>query len=72
MRWSGMHLTGTIPTEIGNMIGLSTLVMAYNDLGGTIPSQLTLLTSLGKLNLRNNLFTGVFPQLSKSQFLSEW
>lgn len=67
-----MRLTGTIPTEIGTMAGLTTLALSYNDLIGPIPDSMTRLTSLGKLYLANNRLVGPFPMLNLTQKLSEW
>ena len=54
-------LTGTIPTEIGNLTGLTTLDLSGNAITGSIPPQIGRMTSLTSLNLSNNLIEGVIP-----------
>lgn len=72
MRWNGMHLTGTIPTQLGAMTALSTLVLSYNDLSGSLPNSLATLTGLSKLQLAGNRFAGTFPPLAQGLVLAEW
>lgn len=59
--FSGNNLTGSLPTAIGSLTGLTSLDLAYNKLGGSIPPQIGTLTSLTFLNISNNLLTGVIP-----------
>ncbi len=42
---SGKSLAGRIPTEIGDLTGLTTLDLSDNDLTGSIPNQLGALTA---------------------------
>ena len=41
-------LTGTVPTEMGNLNALAQLWLEDNPLTGTIPSEMGKMTSLGK------------------------
>jgi Leucine-rich repeat (LRR) protein len=59
--WVGNGLVGTIPTEIGDLTSLVTLVLSDNKLSGSIPTQLQNLTSLATLNLDRNMLSGSIP-----------
>ncbi|KAJ7003821.1 MDIS1-interacting receptor like kinase 2 [Populus alba x Populus x berolinensis] len=64
------RLNGTIPYQIGNLVGLLDLLdLGYNLLSGGIPSQLAKLTSLAQLNLSHNNLSGSIPA-SLSNMLS--
>ena len=54
-------LTGTIPTQLGNLTNLTELVLWDNRLSGGIPAQLGSLTELTELNLGLNQLTGPVP-----------
>ena len=54
LRLSGLGLTGTIPTELGSLSGLTTIYMASNSLSGSIPASIGNLTNLRHLNLARN------------------
>ena len=56
-------LTGSIPTELGNLStsGFTTLNLSGNSLTGSIPSELGNLTGLTSLNLSGNSLTGSIP-----------
>ncbi len=68
------QLKGTLPTELGNLTGLTTLNLNKNQLSGSIPPQLGSLTSLTTLNLHENQLSGTIPKelgnLANLQFLS--
>jgi Leucine-rich repeat (LRR) protein len=51
----------TIPTSIGNLVGLESLNLNGNILSGVIPSTIGNLTKLKSLYLGNNLLTGEIP-----------
>ena len=54
IRLSNAGLTGTIPSELGNLSGLTTIFMTSNDLSGSIPASIGDLTNLRHLNLAFN------------------
>ena len=56
------NLTGTIPSELGNLSNLKRLDFRVNNLTGTIPSELGDLGSLLlELSLNRNQLTGTIP-----------
>ncbi len=54
-------LTGSVPPELGELAGLSTLDLAHNRLTGGIPPELGTLGSLWNLDLSSNRLTGGIP-----------
>ena len=56
------QLTGSIPSEIGNLANLEGLGLDWNQLTGSIPSEIGNLTNLEYLNLGNNQLTGEIPE----------
>ena len=54
-------LTGSIPTDLGNLDSLERLVLSNNQLTGAIPTQLGNLARLETLYLDNNQLTGTLP-----------
>ncbi|WP_420624173.1 cadherin domain-containing protein [Candidatus Poriferisodalis sp.] len=54
LRLSSTGLSGTIPTELGSLSGLTTISMPSNDLSGSIPASIGNLTNLRHLNLARN------------------
>ena len=52
------QLTGSIPSEIGNLTNLTSLYLNNNQLTGSIPSEIGNLTNLTFLNLSSNQLTG--------------
>ena len=57
----GLNLTGTIPTELGELTSLQSLRLDRNSLSGTIPSELGNLTKLTRMDLWNNELSGTIP-----------
>ncbi|MGE5340025.1 MAG: hypothetical protein ACM3SY_00970 [Candidatus Omnitrophota bacterium] len=56
------HLSGTIPTQLGNFSNLQVLDLGWNNLSGTIPSQLGNLGQLRRLSLGwNEELSGTIP-----------
>jgi Leucine-rich repeat (LRR) protein len=66
------NLTGTIPSELGNLTNLGILSLGNNQLTGSIPIELVNLTSLTQLRLFENQLTGGIPaELDKLTVLEE-
>ena len=55
------QLSGTIPTQLGNLANLEELLLTRNQLTGTIPAELGSLANLEWLRLNNNQLTGEIP-----------
>ncbi len=54
-------LSGTLPSELGNLTNLTSLKLYENQLSGTIPSELGNLTNLDHLYLFSNQLSGSIP-----------
>ena len=74
--WSGLHfssqrvtqlwlfedqLTGSIPTQLGDITNLTRVYLDINQLTGNIPTELGTLTNLERLWLNDNQLTGAIP-----------
>ena len=57
----GNELSGSIPSELGNLTNLGVLSLSYNELSGSIPSELGNLANLGVLWLDVNQLSGSIP-----------
>jgi Leucine-rich repeat (LRR) protein len=55
------ELSGSIPSEIGNLTNLERLYLYDNQLTGSIPPEIGNLTNLTYLNLHDNQLTGSIP-----------
>ncbi|MBO1348618.1 MAG: putative Ig domain-containing protein [Hormoscilla sp. GUM202] len=70
---SGNNLSGTLPSELGDLSSLQYLWLYNNDLSGTLPSELGDLTNLHLLDLNDNSLSGPIPselgELGNLQFL---
>jgi len=67
-----MNLTGSLPSEIGDLVDLTFLYLGDNKLTGVIPPELSKLKNLTHLHLSENQLTGVIPlELSKLKNLTE-
>ena len=79
MRVTGLNLraqglTGSIPSELGNLDGLEELVLLENELTGEIPAELGGLSKLRDLLLSSNSLNSVIPseigELSELRYLA--
>jgi hypothetical protein len=59
-------LTGSIPTEVGNLVGMSMLNLYNNSLTGSISTEVCNMVSMKKLNLYNNFLTGTIPTVVRN------
>ena len=68
---SNNHLTGTIPSEIGQLKSLVVLNLSFNSLSGSNPQELCNLTNLQVVDLSHNHLTCSIPSaLNNLQMLS--
>ena len=58
---SNNQLSGTIPSELSDLLSLGLLSLSNNQLSGEIPSSLARLSSLTQLSLNNNQLRGEIP-----------
>jgi len=58
---SSNHLSGSIPTSLGNLTNLVWLFLSSNQLTGSIPTELGNLTYIEGLSLSSNQLTGSIP-----------
>ena len=66
LHYGGPAISGTIPTQFGNLTNLTNLNLYSKRLSGSIPAQLGSLTNLTTLDLARNQLTGPIPtQLSQ-------
>jgi len=66
------NLTGEMPKEITNLLGLVSLNLSRNNLRGKIPSEIGNLSSLESLDLSRNQFYGRIPSsISQLDFLQK-
>ncbi|KAK3417701.1 hypothetical protein EUGRSUZ_H03649, partial [Eucalyptus grandis] len=56
------HISGTLPSGIGNLINLEILAMGYNNISGNIPLEIGNLNKLGIMDLGRNKFLGKIPE----------
>ena len=56
------ELSGSIPSEIGNLLNLNYLLLGNNHFSGTIPSEIGNLVNLARLDLIKNQLYGLIPE----------
>jgi Leucine-rich repeat (LRR) protein len=56
-----LAISGSIPSEIGNLVGLKVLILVNTDISGVIPDSIGKLENLTKLHLDNNNLSGIVP-----------
>jgi len=61
--WSFKSLTGSIPSEIGNLVDLTNIYFISNQLSGSIPASIGNLKSLTNLQLPGNQLSGPIPSV---------
>lgn len=61
IRFIDNHLTGSIPSQLGNLTNLTCLALGNNQLSGSIPYQIGNLNKLSWLILNNNQLNGEIP-----------
>ena len=61
LKLASQGLTGTLPTGLGRLFGLTTLNLSANRLTGDLPAELAWLTNLRELRLAGNALTGCLP-----------
>nr|CAD1824955.1 unnamed protein product [Ananas comosus var. bracteatus] len=67
---ASLSLKGKIPPEVGNLSGLLSLNLSYNQLTGPIPAALSNLYQIESLDISNNILSGDIPwQLGQLKFL---
>lgn len=67
------QVSGTIPTEFGNLQKLTEFMMENNTLSGTLPSEITAMSSLEKFTVQDNRLSGTLPEnIGDIEFLNHW
>lgn len=59
---SGMNLSGSLSSAIGQLPNLLNVSVAVNNLSGSLPTEITNLVGLRSLNISNNVFGSFFPK----------
>lgn len=64
---SNNNLTGMIPSELGDLVSLTSLLLNNNNLSGSIPSSFGDLTNLTEIDISDNFLNGCYePSLAAS------
>ncbi|KAH7527970.1 hypothetical protein FEM48_Zijuj05G0022400 [Ziziphus jujuba var. spinosa] len=63
---SGNNLSGDLPRELTNLLGLVFLNLSRNHISGHVPESISKLKELESLDLSNNRFSGAIPESLKS------
>ncbi|XP_028090215.1 probable leucine-rich repeat receptor-like serine/threonine-protein kinase At3g14840 isoform X7 [Camellia sinensis] len=62
----GNRITGSIPSQIGNITTLNSLILEFNELSGDLPQELGNLSSITRLDLSFNKLSGEIPSTFKN------
>ncbi|KAH9651709.1 hypothetical protein KPL70_026859 [Citrus sinensis] len=60
---SGLNLTGTIPSELGDLSSLQTLDLSFHWFSGSIPASIYNMSSLLSINFTNNTLFAELPPI---------
>ncbi|KAK9055507.1 hypothetical protein SSX86_026590 [Deinandra increscens subsp. villosa] len=72
LRLYGNYLSGSLPSSISNLLGLTILDLVLNNFTGMIPESIGKLRNMGGLYLEANAFSGVIPpSIGNLSFLTE-
>ena len=67
------QVSGTIPTEFGNLRKLSEFMMENNTLSGTLPSEIGNMINLEKFTVQDNKISGTLPEnMGDIEYLNHW
>uniref|UniRef100_A0ACD5VEQ0 Uncharacterized protein n=2 Tax=Avena sativa TaxID=4498 RepID=A0ACD5VEQ0_AVESA len=66
------NISGYIPSDIGNLVGLSVLEIEHTLMSGLIPESIGKLVNLVQLYLENNSFSGLIPPSIGNLTQLEW
>ncbi|GAY51691.1 hypothetical protein CUMW_136160, partial [Citrus unshiu] len=58
---SSLNLTGTIPSQLGNLSSLQSLNLSFNRLSGSIPSAIFTMYTLKNVSFHENQLSGQIP-----------
>lgn len=59
-------ITATIPSEFGQLISLTSLILSNNMFGGAVPAEVARLPLLQSINLNQNAFVGALPSFQST------
>ena len=54
-------LSGSLPSEVAQMVSLEHMVLQSNNLSGSLPSEVSRMKNLQTIYLGGNLFSGTIP-----------
>jgi len=67
------QVSGTIPTQFGNLRKLTEFMMENNTLSGTLPSEIGNMASLEKFTVQDNKISGSLPEnMGDIEYLNWW
>ena len=68
---SDCNISGSLPSQIGDLHAINTMTLSYNQIGGAIPSSFENLTLLSFLDMSYCFLTGHIPTLPSSLYSVE-